>query len=90
MWVVTKVQLISKTDWRAIDSPKKRTDEFVVFTFLLFMETIQIHPFLFWENLQRTNLIFCFIRPLQDRRHRNYGFMRLHRQLRNLNVSYLD
>ena len=24
----TKGQLISKADWRAIDSPKKRTDEF--------------------------------------------------------------
>ena len=32
----TKVQLISKADWRAIDSPKKKTDEFVLFAFLLF------------------------------------------------------
>ena len=32
-----KGQLISKADWRAIDSPKKRTDEFVLFAFLLFM-----------------------------------------------------
>ena len=31
----TKGQLISKADWRAIDSPKKRTDEFVLFSFLL-------------------------------------------------------
>ena len=31
-----KGQLISKADWRAIDSPKKRTDEFVFFAFLLF------------------------------------------------------
>ena len=29
-------QLISKADWHAIDSPKKRTDEFVLFAFLLF------------------------------------------------------
>ena len=29
-------QLISKADCRAIDSPKKRTDEFVLFAFLLF------------------------------------------------------
>ena len=28
-----KGQLISKADWRAIDSPKKRTDEFVLFAF---------------------------------------------------------
>ena len=31
-----KGQLISKADWRAIDSPKKRKDEFVLFAFLLF------------------------------------------------------
>ena len=31
-----KGQLISKADWRAIDSPKKQTDEFVLFAFLLF------------------------------------------------------
>ena len=29
-------QLISKADWRTINSPKKRTDEFVLFAFLLF------------------------------------------------------
>ena len=28
---LTKGQLISKTDWRAIDSPKKRMDEFDLF-----------------------------------------------------------
>ena len=32
----TKGQLISKADWRPIDSPKKRTDEFILFAFLLF------------------------------------------------------
>ena len=31
-----KGQLISKADWRAIDSPKKRTGEFVLFAFLFF------------------------------------------------------
>ena len=31
-----KGQLISKTDWLAIDSPKKQTDEFVLFAILLF------------------------------------------------------
>ena len=35
-FIHTKGQLISKADWRAIDSPKKRTDEFVLFAFLLF------------------------------------------------------
>ena len=32
-----KGQLISKADWCATDSPKKRMDEFVSFAFLLFM-----------------------------------------------------
>ena len=36
MQCVSKGQLISKADWRAIDSSKKRTDEFVLFAFLLF------------------------------------------------------
>ena len=31
-----KGQLISKADWHATDSPKKQTDEFVLFAFLLF------------------------------------------------------
>ena len=31
-----KGQLISKADWRAIDSPKKRKNEFVLFAFLFF------------------------------------------------------
>ena len=31
-----KGQLIPKADLRAIDSPKKQTDEFVLFAFLLF------------------------------------------------------
>ena len=34
--MLTKGQLISKEDWRAIDTPKKRMDEFVLFAFLLF------------------------------------------------------
>ena len=32
----TEGQLISKADWRAIDSPKKRTDYFFLFAFFLF------------------------------------------------------
>ena len=32
----TKGHLISKANWRAMNSPKKRTDEFVLFAFLLF------------------------------------------------------
>ena len=34
---LTKGQLTSKADWRAIDSPKKGMDEFVLFAFLFFM-----------------------------------------------------
>ena len=33
----TKGQIKPKTDWRAVDSPKKQTNEFVLFVFLLFM-----------------------------------------------------
>ena len=36
IWVATKDRLISKADRRAIDSPKKRTDKFVLFAFILF------------------------------------------------------
>ena len=54
----TKGQLISKADWRAIDSPKKRKEEFVSFAFF------QIRPLVFWENLRRANLLFSFIWPL--------------------------
>ena len=31
-----KGQLILKADWRAINSPKKQTDGFILFSFLLF------------------------------------------------------
>ena len=33
---IAKGHFISKADWRAKDSPKKRTDEFDLFAFLLF------------------------------------------------------
>ena len=35
---VNKGQLILKADWHALDSPKNRTDEFVLFAFLHFMK----------------------------------------------------
>ena len=34
---ITKGQIKPKADWRAVDSPKKQTNEFVLFAFLLFM-----------------------------------------------------
>ena len=49
---VNKGQMKLKVDWRAVDSAKKRTNEFVLFAFLLFTanKTKQIHSFVFWEN----------------------------------------
>ena len=35
LWI-SKGQIKPKTDWRAVDSSKKRTNEFVLFAFLLF------------------------------------------------------
>ena len=34
--LITKVQIKPKAGWRAVDSPKKRTNEFVFVAFLLF------------------------------------------------------
>ena len=34
--IIIKGQIKPKADWRAVDSPKKRTNEFVLFAFLLF------------------------------------------------------
>ena len=58
---LSKGQLISKADWRAIDSPKKRMDEFVCLLFYSSWQTNQIRPFVFWENLQLANLLFDII-----------------------------
>jgi hypothetical protein len=46
--IPSKGQLISKADWRSIDSPKKRTEEFVLFAFLLF-------------SANKSNLSVCFL-----------------------------
>ena len=60
--VCAKGLLISKADWRAIDSPKKQTNEFVLFAFLLFTANKQIRLFVFLgENLRRTNPASGFI-----------------------------
>ena len=50
----TKGQIKPKADWRAADSPKKRTNKFVFVAFLLF--TAKKHK-VFWENLRRANLL---------------------------------
>ena len=61
---LSKGQLISKADWRAIDSPKKGTDEFVLFAFLLFTANKSNSSVCFWENLRCANLLFGFSWPL--------------------------
>ena len=54
----TKGQLISKAIYGLLTSPKKRTDEFVLFAFLLFTANKSNYPFIFWENLRLANLLF--------------------------------
>ena len=60
--VPTKGQINSKADWSAVDSPKKRTNEFVLFAFLLFTANktnsfvrfwgeSTAHPNCFWFHL---------------------------------------
>ena len=63
-YVIAKGQLILKADWHTIDSPKKWTDEFVLFAFYSSRQTNQIRPFLFWENLQTNDLLFEINWPL--------------------------
>ena len=56
--LLVKGQLVSKADWRAIDSPKKRMDEFACLLFYSSRQTNQIRPYVFWENLRQANLLF--------------------------------
>ena len=44
-YVIAKGQLILKADWHTIDSPKKWTDEFVLFAFYSSRQTNQIRQF---------------------------------------------
>ena len=52
---------------QTLDSPKKWTDEFVLFAFFtLHGKQIKfIHSFFFWKNLRLANLLFGFIWPLE-------------------------
>ena len=57
---MTKGQIKPKADWRAADSPKKQTNEFVFVAFLLFTAKKKKErncSFVFWENLRRPNLL---------------------------------
>ena len=46
----SKAQLISKAEWRAIDSSKKRTEKFDFFAILLFVEDKSNSSVLFLEE----------------------------------------
>ena len=64
--------------WRAIDSPKKWTDEFVLFAYLLFTANKSNLSVCFLENLQHANLLFGFIWPLEtmaDNQNKSFSFL---------------
>ena len=52
-----KVSLFRKADWRALDSPKKRTDEFDLFAVKSKKANKKIRPFVFWEKLADHKLL---------------------------------
>ena len=53
----TKGQLISKSDWRAIDSSKKRTDEFDLFAVKSKKANETNSSVRFWEKLADHRLL---------------------------------
>ena len=59
--IVHKGQIKPKADWRAMDSPKKRTNEFVEISSFKYFRTVkkkkQIGFFGFWENLWPAKLL---------------------------------
>ena len=61
-----KGQLISKAIYGLLTSPKKRTDEFVLFAFLLFMTNKSNSSVHFLENLRLAKLLFGFISLLPN------------------------
>jgi hypothetical protein len=50
-------QIKTKADWRAIDSPKKRTNESFFFAMTVWKYLKLEISFAFWENLQCANLL---------------------------------
>ena len=60
----TKGQIKPKADWRVVDSPKKRTNKFILFTFSLFTANKTKSFICLWENLPRANPAFSFFLPL--------------------------
>ena len=57
----SKGQIKPKADWRAVDSHKKQTNEFVLFAFLLFTANKTNSSVHFLENLRCTQTAFGFI-----------------------------
>ena len=53
--LVSKSQLISKTDWRAIDSPKNERTNLICLPWRVKKQTNQIRPFVFLEKLADHN-----------------------------------
>jgi hypothetical protein len=53
----TRCQIKPKADWRAVDSPKKRTIEFVFAALKSKRAKKIVRLFVFWENLQHANLL---------------------------------
>ena len=61
-WAFCKGQIKPKADWCTVDFPKKRTNKFVQFAFLLITaKKKQICKFVLWENLRRARTAFGFI-----------------------------
>ena len=54
---IAKGQIKPKADWRAVDSPKKRMNEFELFAVKSKKANKTNHLFGFWENLCRANLL---------------------------------
>ena len=65
--VAPKGQIISKADWRAIDSPKERMDEFVQFAFLLFAANKSNSSILFLGETTTRQSAFRFHLTFNDR-----------------------
>ena len=57
-----KGQIKPKADWRAVDSPKKQTNEFVLFAFLLF-------------TANKTNSFVCFLGETTSRPNRFWLYL---------------
>ena len=61
VFFIPKGQIKPKADWRAVDSPKKRMNEFVLFAFCFSQKAKHIHFFVFCENLLQAQTAFGFI-----------------------------